>query len=860
MAAFHTIAIPHDDILAGRLTMEVFAADLWEVFKGRAPEEYRDARLFFQKTYQTEGLTTLLDVVYERLQGSGGDPVIQIQTPFGGGKTHALIAMYHMASQWGVKPVVIVGTPMAASDTLWGMLEEQLTGERRYFTGLVSLGRDALHDLLSPRQPTLILMDELLEYVTKAAGVPVAASTLAAQTIAFVQELTEVAGTIPGVCLVITLPSSVLEHFDEGAERLFQQLQRVSGRVERIYTPVQEHEITQVVRHRLFSDLDEHKMHQVIDRFMEYASREGLLPAGVEVSQYRQRFVASYPFLPEVIDVLYHRWGSFSSFQRTRGVLRLLALVVHSLKDSAQPYITLADFDLSNQEIRRELLKHIGQEYDSVIASDITGADAGARKINDELGKAYQGLNLGTRVATTVFMHSFSGGVEHGATLGEIKRHAAIVDQPASIVAEAVEKLQGKLFYVHRPDAFYFFTTQANLTRLVLNRMENVEPQQIRAQERALLEQSISRDARLKVYIWPEDTADIPDTPDLKLIILPKDNERVRQEIFANKGGIPRVNRNTLFFLVPSSGERTNFEHLVCRYLAYKSLDGDKKVRLTPEQEEEVKKGLKECQRDLSEAIRRLYRLLYVVQRADFKEYDLGVPTYGESRPLDQEIFTKLRTEGEILEKIAPLVIKERFLQGRDYVLTEQLYKASLTAPGEHRALDRVAWEQGIAEGVRSGLFGLGELVDQQLFCHYFKQPVSVALSGDEVIIRAEVCQAQLEATGVPARGGKVTPVGDTGGVSDTGGWEVVPGGSGDVSAAPEASGKTGSIRTSLRLRFPVPKGKVSNLMGVMNFLQSRFSRMEVTLRVEQGSLSEQEYEDKVKETFRQMGVQAEEE
>jgi len=112
MTAFHTIAVPHEDILAGRLTLDVFAADLWEVHKGRAPDEYRDPTRFFQQTYQTEGLRNLLAVVEKRLRGEGGDPVIQIQTPFGGGKTHALIAMYHKAAEWDAN-CVVVGTPMA---------------------------------------------------------------------------------------------------------------------------------------------------------------------------------------------------------------------------------------------------------------------------------------------------------------------------------------------------------------------------------------------------------------------------------------------------------------------------------------------------------------------------------------------------------------------------------------------------------------------------------------------------------------------------------------------------------------------------------------------------------------------------
>ena len=417
MTAFHTIAVPHEDILTGRLTMDVFAADLWEVHQGRAPDEYRDPVRFFDKTYQTEGLTHLLDVVAKRLRGEGGDPVIQIQTPFGGGKTHALIAMYHRVADWGANRAVIVGTPMAPTDTIWGLIAEQLAGSRVGFEARTAPGREALRALLEAHQPLLILMDEVLEYATKAAGVRVGASNLSAQTLAFLQELTEAAATLERVCLAVTLPSSILEHYDEGAERLFRQLQKVAGRVEKIYTPVQDHEITHVIRRRLFSSIHERRMQEVVGAFLDYSVAESLLPAGLEPSEYRQRFEASYPFLPEVVDVLYQRWGSFPSFQRTRGVLRLLSLVIHALKEREIPYIGLADFDLGDQEIRRELIKHIGPEYDAVIAADITGAEAGGRKVDGELGPSYQGLRLGTRVATTIFLRSFSGGVERGATL-----------------------------------------------------------------------------------------------------------------------------------------------------------------------------------------------------------------------------------------------------------------------------------------------------------------------------------------------------------------------------------------------------------------------------------------------------------
>jgi predicted AAA+ superfamily ATPase len=653
MTAFHTIAIPHDDILQGRLTMDVFAADLWEVFKGRGVEEYRNPDLFFQKTYETEGLKTLLDVVEKRLKGKGGDPVLQIQTPFGGGKTHTLIAMYHKAKDWDAKRVVMVGTKMAARDTLWGMLEEQLTGKSKRFKEMVSPGgTDEFRDMLVNAGPTLILMDELLEYLTKAAGVTVGESNLADQTIAFMQELTETVSSLGNVVLVVTLPSSNMPNMNEKAQKLLQNMQYVSGRMEKIYTPVQEHEITSVIRLRLFSKIDNKKASKVINQFVEYATQESLLPAGTEASEYRTRFEASYPFLPEVVDVLYQRWGSYYTFQRTRGALRLLALVIFGLKDSNIPYITLANFDLANQEVRRELLKHIGAEFDSVIAADITGADSGALKVNANLGKAYQGLRLGERVATTVFMYSFSGGMERGVTVIEIKRNATTMENPSATVAEAVEELKGRLSsYIQYQAGKYFFSNQANLNHLLLVRMENIAETEIKSQEERLLRENVRSD-KLKAYIWRTESADIPDTPDLKLIVLPENNPVAIKSLLEEKGGSPRVHRNTMFFLVPMPSERSAFGNLIRRFLAYQALQSDITLKLTAEQNSEIKSNQKRLEGDLAEGLRRLYRQIYLPARSGVKESDLGVPTSGYSGFIDQEVYERLRSDGEILEKM----------------------------------------------------------------------------------------------------------------------------------------------------------------------------------------------------------------
>ncbi|MBW2021786.1 MAG: hypothetical protein JRI51_02725 [Deltaproteobacteria bacterium] len=220
MKAFHTVAVPHTDILEGKLTMDVFAADLWEVSRNRGSEEYRDVDTFFRKTYLTQGLENLINIVESRVKAKGGDPVVQIQTPFGGGKTHALIAMYHKAKSWGVNTVVISGTALGSEQTLWGLAEKQLTGKNAKFSGMSWMGKEGIIEILSENQPVLILMDEILEYATKAAAVKVEATNLAALTIAFIKDLTEAVANLDKACLLITLPSSIVEHYDEQAERL----------------------------------------------------------------------------------------------------------------------------------------------------------------------------------------------------------------------------------------------------------------------------------------------------------------------------------------------------------------------------------------------------------------------------------------------------------------------------------------------------------------------------------------------------------------------------------------------------------------------------------------------------------------
>ncbi len=264
-------------------------------------------------------------------------------------------------------------------------------------------------------------------------------------------------------------------------------------------------------------------------------------------------------------------------------------------------------------------------------------------------------------------------------------------------------------------------------------------------------------------------------------------------------------------------------------------------LNLSLDQRKEIKAELDKIRDGMNEALRRYYRQIFIPTKSGLKDIDLGIPTYGERRKIDGEIYEKLRSEGEILEQVVPIVVKERYLKDSDQVSTEQLSNSGFATPGETRVVSRSVRELGIAEGVRQGLFGLGELLDWKPVCRYFREQPSVGLVGNEVLIREEICRQQREeeVSSTP-EGGVSKEVSEVGVASDT---------------SVDLKFEEGGVRDKLELRFSVPRGGVASLMGVLNFLHAKFSKLKIYLSAEDGQISEQEYEDKVKEAFKQMGI-----
>jgi len=763
------IAQPHKDIREGRFDPAVFAADLGMVLAGEGAMDYRDPVTFFKKTYLTRGLSQLLLDALGRLAGQvAGEAVIQLQTPFGGGKTHTLLALYHLIRHGDqvahLEPIMdllgeaslsempearlaaLVGTALSTTEgrrtpeglhirTLWGEMAYQLGGPPLYQLieasdqARVSPGTDLLSQTLAQAAPCLILMDEVMRYLSKAKGVSVVDSTLASQTLDFCHELTVAVANVPRATLVATLPMSPVELSSSEDEWMLRRLERVFGRIEQVRTPVEGAEIYEILRRRLFEDVGDAAEHrQVAEAYWElYQRLADDLPRKVREPEYRRRLERAYPFHPELVEILYERWGSLPQFQRTRGVLRLLALVVGNLyrKGHKGAFIQPSHVDLGDPGIRREFVKFVGDAYDTVIASDIANHGAKALQIDRELGSEYAREQVARGLAASIFLYSHSGGREQGGTEPQLRLAALHPDMTPAIVADAMDRLARRLWYLYGDGGIWRFSAQPNLNKILVEQEDAVRSEDIREEIRKTLGDFVGLRAFRRVYIWPGEDRDVADTPDLSLVVLDLDypmgledeEEALRfiSRVLDNHGTTYRKYRNTLAFLAADDaalqGVRTAARQLIAlRRIAANYAVGE---QLSQEQQEDLEKRLDDARSRLPQMVSAAYRHIAVGgPEKELRIWDMGAQAYDTSRSLSQRVWDMLKSEEKLLEKLDPrLIVEEHWAlwpEDNDALRVADLWDYFVRYTHLPMLKDQAVLTEAIVEGLERGLFGYG--------------------------------------------------------------------------------------------------------------------------------------------------------
>ena len=724
------VVTPHPDVASGRYQQAEFAADLWQVHIGEASEEYQNPTEFFRRTYLTASLKQLLVSAVRRICEGGGDPVVQLQTNFGGGKTHSMLALYHLfsgvtaSSLPGVdqvmaeasiqqlqtaKRVVLVGNKISPGNpvnkpdgtkvhTLWGELAWQLGGKTAYQVIAkddehATNPGDRLRELFNQYGPCIILIDEWVAYARQLHNEKDLPAGDFETQFSFAQALTESAKLAKNCLLVISLPASDTAgsphtHVDDvevggirGREAL-ERLRNVVGRLEATWRPANAEEGFQIVRRRLFepllSDAQSRQRDLTVRAFGElYRTHSAEFPNECNQIDYENRIMDAYPIHPEIFDRLYEDWSTQPKFQRTRGVLRLMAAVISCLweKDDRAPLIMPSTIPIDDTKIQFELTRYLSDNWVPIIESDIDGPNALPKKIDAEVPNLGR-VHATRRVARTIYLGSApkTDTSNKGIDDRRVRLGCVLPGEPTALFGDALRRLSAQATYLYQDNNRYWYSTQPTVTKLADDRAEQLrrDPDKVFAELDARIRQETRQVGEFsKIHTLPRSPHDIPDELETRLVVLSPNEPYTRegenlaqafaQNILELRGTAPRIYRNTLVFLAVDNTRYQDLDESIRKYLAWKSVvDEQEELDLDAFQRRQAQTQKDQADSSIKARLPETYQWLLVPsQPSPSDQVTWQASRLTGTETFSSKVFRRLRSDESIVPKMAPTILRK---------------------------------------------------------------------------------------------------------------------------------------------------------------------------------------------------------
>ena len=823
LPSWRDVMQPHPDVAEGRYRAAEFAADLAQVARGEGAIEYRDPVEFFARTYVTEGMAGLLVESLQRLSGQGGEPVIQLKTAFGGGKTHSMLALYHMVRGGlrvdhipSLKPImdragldtlpkanvaVLVGTsldptrkknpgnlPKYTVNTIWGEMAYQLVtsaGQPDLYAIVsdsdkrgVSPGSEALKTLFNACGPCLILMDELVAYAKKIYGVDGLPAGSYDNFITFIQEVTEAARASENSIVVASIPESDIEIGGDAGKMALDTIEHTFGRMESIWKPVAANEGFEVVRRRLFLDCkDPAARDMVCNAFSSmYQENASDFPMEAKEVEYRNRMVSCYPIHPEIFDRLYGDWATLERFQRTRGVLRLMAAVIHELwmANDSSAMIMPGSIPLNVPSVRDELVRHLPDTWNSIIDREVDGKDSIPYQKDKSTFRYGQKL-AARRVARTIMLGSApsTSALRDQTIRGlETSRIRLGVVQPGESIADfndALNTLHGSLSYLYNNQngTRFWYDTKPTLRKTSEDRASQVSDEDVIVEIESRLRRLRRENPFSGLHTCPASSNDIPDEQSARLVILRpedtfrrangKDSGRALTTVadYLNmRGSSPRVYRNMLAFVAPDQDKLRDLKTEVKRFIAWKSIISDKEdLNLDGGQLREAESSLSRSNNSVESRIKETYCWLlvpFIDQYEDIKTIQWEISNLGGG---DDEIVSKAAkkmVQGEqIIATWAPALLKmsldELLWKDSNDIAIKKLWEFLCTYCYLPRLANYSVLEDAIAKGLRSTeFFGIAAGYSGERYIDLKLNEIVYSINQSDLLVKPAVAMKQI--------------------------------------------------------------------------------------------------------------------
>jgi uncharacterized protein DUF499 len=819
LKAWHTVVSPREDLRDGKpLDASEFAVHLDQVRDGRAPKVYQNPEQFFDRTYLTQNLTSLAAEVIRRLSGERTETsaVFNMTTQFGGGKTHALTLLYHLAmngpkaNEWrgvrklleraGMKTVpqaemaVFVGTEFDSiagrggedgtplRKTPWGEIAYQLGGAAAFAVvaehdqqGTAPAG-DVIRKFLPVDKPCLILMDELLNYISRNRK-----SGLGAQLYNFLQSLSEEARGRDSVVLAVSIPASELEMSAEDMSD-YERFKKLLDRLGKAVIMSAESETSEIIRRRLFEWdqqavsvdgrvlLDKEAI-KTCQQFAEWViERREQLPSWFPIDNARAAFEATYPFHPMVLSVFERKWQALPRFQQTRGILRLLALwVSRAYREGYEgahrdPLLGLGTAPLDDPMFRAALFEQLGEsKLEAAVTTDIIGKpDSFATRLDKEAVDAIKKARLHRKVATAIFFESNGGQARAEATEPEIRLAVAEPTIDIGNVETVLETLTSSCYFLSAGHKRYRFGLTPNLNKLLSDRRASIQTAKIKDRIREEVQKVFSKKGsgiEPPVY-FPERSKQITDRPVLTLVVLPPDQsfeEKAKtmaliETMTRESGASARTFKSAIIWAVPDSASGLNED--ARKLLAWEDIDSEVAsgtLKLDDGQKKQLAESLKKAERDLYENVWRMYKNIVLLGKDNQpREIDLGLIHSSAADSIVALILNRLLQSEDIALKITPTFLVRNWPPAFKEWSTKSVRDAFYASPQFPRLINADVVKETIARGVEGGFLAyVGKVANGEYKPFIFANSLNasdVEISDEVFIISKETATAYLQA------------------------------------------------------------------------------------------------------------------
>ena len=815
---WYKVVTPREDLREGKpLDASEFAVHLDKVRDGNAPPDYKDPVRFFERTFMTQNLIGMGGEVLRRLSGeiTETSAIFNMTTQFGGGKTHALTMLYHLATNgaqangWvGVKTLLtqakIESVPQAAvavfvgtefdsltgrgghdgtplRKTPWGEIAFQLGGEAAFKLvaehdeQLIAPAGDVIRQILPKDRPSLILMDEMMNYVSRNRK-----SGLSDQLYDFMQNLSETVRGENNAVLVVAVPKSNVIEMTADDEVDYNRFKHMLNRLGKAMIISVEKEMAEIIRRRLFEwdpkaitqdgrVLLTKEAHDVCNAYGDWVTaHQSQVPNWFPADKARAEFVATYPFHPMVLSVFERKWQTLPRFQKTRGMLRLLALWVSRAYQEGykgahkDQLIGLGTAPLDDPLFRIAAFEQLGGEMvlESVVTTDICGkSESFATQLDKEAIESIKLARLHRKVATSIFFESNGGVLRDEATVPEVRLAVAEPDLAIGNVETVLETLSDACYYLSVDRTRYRFGTSPNLNKILADRLAGVQDPQITEKVRSEIQRAFLGNNLVDKVYFPELSNQVTDRPALTLGVLAPEHSVLEsaglnaflEAMTREYGNSARTFKSAVIWAVPESAQALRED--ARRALAWEGIqDEADELKLDETQKKQLTENLKKTQRDLKETVWRTYKNLYLLAKDNtIRKIDLGLVHSSAADSITTFYLNRLKQDGDVSETISPNFLIRNWppvYSGKEWS-TKAVRDAFFASPLFPKVLNTDVIKQTISRGVAEGFLAyVGKSPDGTYQPFVFKKDfpaINMEVSDDVYIIEKLVAEEYEE-------------------------------------------------------------------------------------------------------------------